>query len=207
MIILKRGYNHTEDGSNCQDFVTDFGNIKLVMDGCSGSPHSEVGAKLFAHFYGQYKNLYLTFSRLEEIFPDSKDVFNFLSFTALELKDLQNYFQVRICGDGYVITQDHNDKIDFVKFDFGAAPPYYAYNWVDPKLLTAYQDGVNFETYLYDKKDYKAVGIASDGIRFIIDSFYRNEFEEYLIKRNASAIKRLINRQHIDFKDDISIAI
>jgi hypothetical protein len=207
MIILKRGYNHTEDGSNCQDFVTDFGNIKLVLDGCSQSPHSEVGAKLFARFYNRRQSIFDTFQTLTNLFTDSKDIFNYLLFTVLVLKETETTFDVDICGDGYIIAQDYKDNIDFIKFDFGSAPPYFAYNYVDPKILTDYQDGVLIECHSFKKSDYKAVGIASDGIRYIVDSFYRNEFEDYLIKRNVAAIKRLINRQHLDFKDDISIAI
>jgi hypothetical protein len=96
-------------------------------------------------------------------------------------------------------------------------PPYYIYNYVDPNLLSQeeqkrwfscpHKNGVGINTQFFLKDKYKAIGIASDGIRYILDSYYKNNFVEFIKNREEIKIKRLINAHHFDFKDDISIII
>lgn len=208
MIINKIGYEHIESGLNCQDFGIEYDNKKLVMDGCSGSIHSEVGAKLFAHLMKKNKmSPQTTFSTLTKIFTEDNEINDHLLFTILSLVELEDSFSVDICGDGYIIKQRYDDTLEYEKIGEGNMPPYYAYNFINKDKLSKYKEGTFFETRTYSKEDYKAIGIATDGLQYILDSYYKDEFEQYLILRKLNRIKLLINREHRHFKDDITIAI
>lgn len=211
MFINKIGYQHLEMGMNNHDFGFEQNNTKCVVDGCSEGLHSEVGAKLFCHLYkNNDKNINRTldiFYQLISMFKSVEDIKNYLLFTILLLHERQDIFQVQICGDGIIIKQKHDDTLEYEIKDFGGSPPYFSYNFIDPKYLTKYNTGVMFEVLSYWKTDYKAIGIASDGLQYILDSPFKNEFEDLFIKRKEFSIKRLINREHKLFKDDITIVI
>ena len=216
MIIVKPGAYHTEYGLNCQDAAVEFnvvdnefGNsyVKCIVDGCSEGEHSEVGAQLFCLMRKQGRGIKDIFNEMNKLFLNPADKLNYMLFTILQVEEFKDNFQTDVCGDGYIILQDHNDKITYEKFDYEGAPPYYAYNYFPKDKLKKYQEGVNFKQSTYSKEEYKAVGVASDGLQYILDTNLRTEFEQLLISRRLVAIKRFINKHAIVFKDDISIAI
>jgi hypothetical protein len=211
MFINKIGYQHLELGLNNHDYGFEQDNIKCVVDGCSEGLHSEVGAKLFCHFYKNSNDnndrILKIFQQLTSIFSLVEDIKNHLLFTILLLYENDNIFHVQICGDGIIIKQKHDDTLEYEIKDYSGSPPYFSYNFIDEKYLTKYKDGVLIGVSNYWKTDYKAIGIASDGLQYILDSPFKEEFENLLIKRKEFAIKRLINREHKLFKDDITIAI
>ena len=59
--------------------------------------------------------------------------------------------------------------------------------------------------------EYKRVGIASDGIRFMVNPapeniLLKDEFIQILKEDKAGKMKRFINKHHNIFKDDVTIA-
>jgi serine/threonine protein phosphatase PrpC len=81
------------------------------------------------------------------------------------------------------------------------------YNYTDKKYLSHYTEGVEISQKIFNKSDYKNIGLATDGLRYIFDKEYEQEFIRLLEQNKESAIKRLINREHKHFKDDITIVI
>ncbi len=218
MILVKMGKYHKEFGINCQDFAADYENIKIVVDGCSDSAHSEVGAKLFCNLLPKCDySIKKTFERLCQIFETDKEIKDYLLFTILILRENEDNFYVSICGDGYVILRDFEDNLELKKYEYGSEPPYYAYNkFSDKSCLTKYYNGVQINEYIFSKTQYKSVGISSDGLDYIVNSNYKNEFIELLKRGKPIPIKRFINKyentiindkNQRGFQDDISIAI
>lgn len=223
MFVSKIGMDHIEMGMNCQDaglFIeeesNDFG-YALICDGCSQGLHSEVGAKTFVHFIEKSINdeticdYNSVLENMIQFFGNDPDtVKNYLCFTTLILKRQKDISLVGHCGDGYIIFQDTNDNITFEELSDGDYPKYPIYNFVNKKYLKLYQNGVEFTWKQYDI-GYKKIGIASDGLRFIVncrdeDLKLKDEFIDILKSGKESRMKRFINKNHRLFKDDITIA-
>lgn len=132
---------------------------------------------------------------------------DFLSFTILRLSDAKDKWIIDYCGDGYIILQDKDGNITFEELTDGEYPKYYIYNYISPEYLSHYKDGANFEQRGYRKEQYQKVGIASDGLRFILqaDEDLKNEFVECLKSGKETKVKLFINRNHKIFKDDVTI--
>lgn len=216
MFINKMGYEHKENGVNCQDYGFVGENSSYICDGCSEGKHSEVGAKLFCHLMKNhflseksgYIDVNIAFSKLCEIIGNNPQwKRDFLSFTILRLSEMADTFAVTNCGDGYIILQDEDGNITFEELTDGEYPKYYIYNYIDSKYLSHYKDGANFEQRRYSKDQYQKVGIASDGLRFILqaDEDLKNEFIECLKSGKETKVKLFINRNHKIFKDDVTI--
>ena len=71
--------------------------------------------------------------------------------------------------------------------------------------LAYYKNGVKFTELHYSKEDYKNLGAATDGLRYIFGKEFEKEFIGLLLSKKINALKRLINREHKHFKDDITI--
>jgi len=216
MFINKIGYSHWELGKNNHDYGFEQDDIKCVVDGCSEGLHSEVGAKLYCQLLKNSNGTltdYKIFNRFQKIFDcrDEKEwakiILNYFLFTILIIEDKITLWKIDTCGDGVIIKQTWDNKFEYDIIEQNGKPKYYAYNYIDAKFLTDYQNGVDFDTKIIFKQDYKAVGIASDGLEYILNSEFKEEFEEYLRDRKEAKIKRLINREHKHFKDDITIII
>jgi hypothetical protein len=209
MFVNKIGAQHLELGKNCQDYGVENEIIKLVCDGCSEGEHSEVGAKAFCHLADEGFDIPNSFKLLTRLFAQSDAVIkDFLCFTILRVKQTEENFYVDYCGDGYVILEDLNGDITFERLNDGEYPKYYAYNYCNPNNLKFYKDGVPILRLEYSKKQYKNVGVASDGLRFIVendDSALRDEFINLLRDGKSVKVKRFINRNQKIFKDDITI--
>jgi hypothetical protein len=118
-----------------------------------------------------------------------------------------NSFSVEFCGDGYIILEDNDGNITFERLDDGEYPKYYVYNYCDKTKLSHYQEGVNFNISLYPFEKYKNVGIASDGLRYILERpELMDEFIGILKSGVAVRMKRFINKYQSVFRDDITIA-
>ena len=213
MFINKIGYSHLEKGLNNQDYGFIHNNIKCVVDGCSEGLHSEVGVKLFCHMYENLgcpiistKDFFNVIFNSNIINNKPNSIKDFLLFTILFVEELEEHFVVYSCGDGIIIKQKHDDILEYEIIEQNNKPKYYAYNYISEEYLSDYKNGVNFDLRYYKKDKYKSIGIASDGLQYILNSDFKEEFEKSLIKRKEFAIKRLINREHKLFKDDITIA-
>ena len=209
MFINKIGMEHIESGMNCQDFGFYEENRAYICDGCSEGKHSEVGAKLFCRMQNIYHNSNYVFTKLVDLFQGNpQDLKDFLCFTVLRLKEKATRFVVKYCGDGFVILQDIDGNIAFEELTDGEYPKYYVYNYIDEKYLSHYKTGVGFSEKSYSKEKYQKVGIASDGLRFILnaDEELKKKFIECLKSGKEVKTKLFINRNHHIFKDDITIA-
>lgn len=209
MFINKIGMEHLEIGANCQDYGFIGERSSYVCDGCSEGKHSEVGAKLFCHLK-QRTDYDVTdiFSMMIDVIggnPNCKR--DFLSFTILRLAECVDDFTVSYCGDGYIILQDHDGNITFEELSDGEYPKYYIYNYIEPEYLKHYKDGVSFSQKTYLKEKYAKVGIASDGLRYILqtDEELKQEFIKYLKSGKELKLKLFINRNRKIFKDDVTI--
>lgn len=210
MFINKIGWEHKESGRNCQDFGFEQPFESIVCDGCSEGEHSEVGAKLFCYLMQDGICPYYTaFETMLEIFGnDYKALKNYLCFTIIDLtKEREKFWDLNYCGDGFVILQDHDGNITFEELSDGEFPKYYVYNYIDEQYLKHYKNGVSFLHKEYFKEQYQKVGIASDGLRYILqaDEDLKKEFIECLKSGKELKTKLFINRNHHIFKDDITI--
>ena len=227
MNILKMGYDHMIYGVNCQDSTVEYKNIKMLCDGCSAGKHSEVGAKLFCKiFVDKYKKeveeygndvctYYLLNSSMEQLLnivgDDLENVKNYASFTIFNIIKNKDFYDIYFCGDGYIILIKDNN-VEYIKIDCGEYPEYLVYNICkDREQLKQYKDGVIVHNYMYNIDDYDAVGVASDGIRFIADrpddDPLKIEFNNALLSGKDIKVKLFINKHKEVFKDDVSILL
>ncbi len=228
MFVNKIGKQHIDFGVNCQDFgviskdqpimscLHDnrliHSDIKVVCDGCSEGLHTEVGAKSFIHLLHYYNyDAKFTFEELNKIFGQStKSLKDYMSFTILYAfeDDGINSFRVFNCGDGYIIGLTNMGEIEFIRLDDGEYPKYYVYNYIDPKYLKYYSEGVSFEEHQFSREQYVKIGVASDGIRFVFDQdeSFQNRFKKLLENDKEAAMKRFINMNKSVFRDDVTIA-
>lgn len=209
MFINKIGMEHLETGMNCQDYGFEGDRVAVVCDGCSQGKHSEVGAKLYSYLWGEmeFSHIYC-FQKMIGIFGKSKNVLkDYMSFTILHLIYGSDESIVQYCGDGYIILQDHDGSITFEELSDGEYPKYYIYNYIDPQYLKHYKDGVSFSQKTFSKEEYAKVGIASDGLRYILqaDEELREDFINCLKSGKELKTKLFINRNHKIFKDDVTI--
>lgn len=208
MFINKIGMEHLEMGMNCQDYGRKGDTWAVVCDGCSEGKHSEVGAKLYCHLISNWKFPNENMEKMIELIGDDPIALkDYLSFTILELSETDSEFEVMYCGDGYIILQDRDGNITFEELSDGEYPRYYIYNYIDPQYLNHYKDGVSFSQKTYSKEEYAKVGIASDGLRYILqeDEGLKQEFINCLKSGKEIKVKLFINRNHKVFKDDVTI--
>lgn len=228
MLINKIGKYHIDFGMNCQDAGFIGNNIKFVADGCSESKHSEIGAQLavmkltvipeikdialltdFVHF-----GIFHAWP-FDEVVTDLPNYTNlvrdYLLFTALMVRENADIFEVSYTGDGFIIAVRHDGTVQYIPVNTqDHNPGYYAYNYLDPERLSEHKDGVEVRKQSFSKKEYANVGVASDGIRYIVghpDAVLFMEFETLLKAGKEVPMKLFINRNQSVFKDDITIAI
>ncbi len=180
MNITVQGYGHYKECINNQDYYLQKENLKMVLDGCSGSDLSEVGTRLFVQLFSTLPNA----TKLECFEENVKKVFDFiidtfstcyedgkklekfisdnLLFTIIACFETEENFVVKMFGDGYIVTVNNYDRISYQRYYYGGYPPYFAYKYC--KNLYHEYNSYNFKTYEFSKKDYKKVGIATDGI-------------------------------------------
>lgn len=210
MFINKIGMEHLESGMNCQDYGFEGDRFSVVCDGCSEGKHSEVGAKIFCYLKKERDmTTDQSFASAIKLFGDYPSVLkDYMSFTVLELKIWDDaLWVITYCGDGYIILQDHDGNITFEELSDGEYPKYYIYNYVPPEYLKHYKDGVSFSQKTYSKEKYAKIGIASDGLRYILqaDEELKQEFINCLKSGKELKTKLFINRNHKIFKDDVTI--
>lgn len=209
MFINKIGMEHLESGMNCQDYGFEGDRVSVVCDGCSEGKHSEVGAKLYTHLWGEreFVNSHCFQKMIDFLGNSTKVLKDYMSFTILQLIYGYEENVVQYCGDGYIILQDHDGNITFEELSDGEYPKYYIYNYIEPEYLKHYKDGVSFSQKIFSKEKYAKVGIASDGLRYILqaDEELKREFTNCLKSGKELKTKLFINRNHKIFKDDVTI--
>lgn len=225
--ISKIGSDHTFANMNNQDFTFSLPNMKIVMDGCGSGKHSEVGVRIFGQLFSRKAKEYFDkgeaicaenfertvnsiFEKMLELCDDTTFIFQNYCFTILVCFETEDEFVVYSCGDGYIITENTEGVITFEKLDDGEYPCYYCYNFTDKSALAAYQEGVSFKVSRFSKEEYKNVGVASDGLRYIegLLEIEMTKLLRFLREGKGAQIEKLINRNNLKngmFHDDISL--
>lgn len=221
MIISSQGFGHFTQGLNNQDFGMEVSQMLLVLDGCSGAKFSEVGTRLFGQLFFRregfdqhekfeenvreifeeliagMRKYYASQQELEEEFIQEN-----LLFTILACFELEDKYVVKIFGDGYIITENKQGLISYMRFSYGKYPPYFAYKYCSHM---DYQNR-SFKTFEFSKEDFVKVGIASDGILPIVKGEIRG-IEDSIVQGNDIAVEMAIKTQKQIFFDDVTIGM
>ena len=203
MKISRQGYTHYSDGINNQDFYYTEGNMKMILDGCSDSKYSEIGTRLFVQLFATLpnrtklecfeENVKYVFDKLLEQFKfwykSQEDLENFimdnLLFTIVACFETENSFVVKLFGDGYVVTENHNDCVSYIKHYYGRRPTYYVYKYCELIPNNIFKE-YEFKTFTFSKEDFKEVGIASDGIAPIVKYDSLKTFDDIITSKLKS---------------------
>lgn len=193
-------------------------NLKLVTDGCSSAEFSEVGTRLFVQAFAKLPNRFdvnefegnvrKAFESILSITSpeDANDfIANNLLFTIIACFETEDKFIVKFIGDGYIITVNHEDVVSYTRLFYGKTPPYFAYTKIP---TTTYEEPLKFKTFEYPKKDFKLVGIASDGIAPIADKKLDVDFDALVLGTDTKySPEGIIRSNQSQFFDDITILI
>lgn len=235
MIISKQGSGHFANGLNNQDFYHETSRMCLIVDGCSGAQHAEVGSKLFVQlltrmedydnpdkFEGNVENVfksmdemfskhYLKDGKLDNDLYINEFVAKNMLFTIIALFKTDKGFMVKMFGDGYIFTVNNRGLISYLKYSYGKCPPYYAYKFFN------FPDGISlrdktFRTWHFDNLKFKSVGIGSDGIAPIVASYdlksnlhFARKMDGHIKSKNFDAIMHEIQANSAAFSDDTTI--
>ncbi|MDO4283409.1 MAG: hypothetical protein Q4D02_07205 [Clostridia bacterium] len=229
VLINKMGSLHVFEDIANQDYFLAVDNIKMVLDGCSKDENgewlkSEVGVKLFSQLFERLPKdirnnpelletcVNLIFDKLISLATDKSFISQNFCFTILIVYELEEKFVVKYCGDGYIITRKKNvseaeDELEYISLESECnegCPKYYVYNYISSKL---YSEGVSFKTKEFSKEEYENVGIASDGLRYLLDLGFpvKSKLDENLLNDKAGRIRVQIARNYDSIKDDITI--
>lgn len=229
VLISKIGSLHVFEGIPKQDNLLAIDNVKMVLDGCSQDENgnwlkSEVGVNLFAQLFERLPKdircnpdmiescTSLVFERLLSLSNDVSFISNNFCFTILMLYELEDRFVVKYCGDGYIIARkkeilEGENEIEYISLDSECnegCPIYYVYNYIASKL---YNNGVIFKQKEFMKSEYERIGIASDGLKYLLDLGFSTvkKLNENLVNDKAGKIRVQIARNSDSIKDDITI--
>jgi len=241
MLIIKMGTEHITYGTNCQDYGLENDHLLCVVDGCGEGKHSEIGSKLFIKKIEDYliskpSNLHSVFKKIDFVSPKmmeyffkgvmhavissgaskrqiANDIREYLSFTIMVLKEYNDVWKGIVYGDGYLILENEKHEIEFREFPHQEYPSYIAYKYIDKAFLTETIPDITPQQFTLAKKDYQGVGVASDGLRYVIGTPFESDVKKYLLDNKEVKIKLLINKLNLQyqkgggfFKDDITIA-
>ena len=221
MLISSQGNGHFQGGLNNQDFGIETPRMLLVLDGCSDAKYAEIGTRLFAQLFSRKEEcdkLEKFENNVKEVFEDlismmkpyypSENEFeidfimeNFL-FTILACFETEDKYIVKMFGDGYIITQNMEGLVSYIRFNYGKCPPYFAYKYCKNTPFQDYQ----FKTFEFDKKHFKKVGIATDGVQPIVVNGHKKQ-DNFICEGKEDIVKNFIITHRSQFTDDITIAI
>lgn len=227
MIITSQGFGHftQQPQLNNQDFGIDSSRMLLVLDGCSGAKYSEVGTRLFAQLFSRkedWDNLEIFEDNVKSVFDDlinkmsdyypiyedlkNEFIMENLLFTIIACFQTEDKYIVKLFGDGYVITQNIQGSVSYIKFSYGKCPPYFAYkycNLCDDRGID-FKD-YKFKTFCFEKTIFPKVAIATDGIMPIAIGNVKG-VDNHIVSGNDLLVKMAINQQKQSFEDDVTIA-
>lgn len=219
MIITSQGKGHFTQGINNQDFGIESSRALIVLDGCSAAKYSEVGTRLFAQLFSRkeewdraenfednVKDIFDDIiNQMEKYYPERRDletefIMENLLFTIIACFETEDKYIVKLFGDGYIITQNNRGLISYMRYSYGKCPPYFAYKYCD--LEDVRFKNHEFKTFIFDKKIFPKIAIATDGVMPIAKGEIGkiNIFEE-----NKILIQMKIDSQKNSFYDDVTI--
>jgi len=134
--------------------------VVVISDGCSGSPHTDLGARILARCAIDGFRTHVVFrhgSLIRKAYAIAIQLGlgrRCLDSTLISIRGSEN--GVTVCGDGYVIgCRLFGDKrfVDVIHVDFSDKPPYLSYN-LDDYEFDCSSGGVKFDRYkLLDETD------------------------------------------------------
>lgn len=223
MIITSQGYGHYTQGLNNQDFGCETPQMVLILDGCSGAKYSDAGVRLFAQLLSRKEdcdkeeffesNVKSTFKDIIEMSSkyyktqddlENNYILENLLFTIIACFQTKDNFIVKLFGDGYIITQNKYGSISYMRFSYGQCPPYWAYKYCSEH--TDFFKNYNFKKFVFDKKIFEKVAIATDGIMPAALGQLEN-FDRVLKEGNEEIIKWTLNKNRQIFDDDVTIGM
>ncbi len=221
MLITSQGFGHFTKNINNQDFGIETERMLLVLDGCSEATCSESGTKQFGQLFSQKEgcesvenfenNVREVFEDImvtpRKYYPTQKDfvqkyIMENLLFTILACFETEDSYIVKLFGDGYIITENKQGIISYIKFNYGKCPPYFAYKYCDLPEYSNYE----FKTFKFDKKYFSKVGIGTDGILPIVKGAIP-KIESFISQANKLMIDVSIRNQRQSFFDDITFGL
>jgi len=221
MIISSQGFGHYTDGINNQDLGIEHGKMLLLLDGCTAAKYSDSGVRLFGQLFsrkGDCDNLEKFEDNVKSVFDDiirlsaryyatreelEKDfIMENLLFTIIACFETEDKYVVKLFGDGYIVTQNVKGLISYIKFAYGKCPPYCAYRYCQTAPINFQTN--DFKTFIFDKKSFSKVLIASDGLMHIAKGAFR-DLDTGIATGNFSLLETLIREQRMRFFDDVTI--
>lgn len=223
MEINRQGHGHYVNGINNQDFFYKEENLRMVLDGCSDAKYSEIGTRLFSQLFRllpERLNIDKFEDNVKQVFDELLERFSFWYKTQEELEDFimenllftiiacfetEEEFIVKIFGDCYIVTINQNDRVSYMKHYYGKLPPYFAYKYCAD---TPFKDS-HFKTYIFSKKYFKKVGVASDGIAPLAIGSFKSNFDSLLVSKIPAdySIEGIILANRSFFDDDVTFLI
>jgi len=236
------GINNQDVGFTIEMKDSNVNRVSVILDGCSEALHPDVGAGVFALLFKSMlqEMEHVSFDKIvnaaigcfrhvmENVINDEFDpsiLEDYMLFTLFILVEDDTSWRVAIIGDGCLIFQGNENKISILPINHSETPPYMAYQYIP--TCKAYTDEPSdvfmsmlgsltftFNKMFYKKNDFKAIGIASDGLMAIIGSNEEEIFKQLLVARNEAGMKRFINKLNLEnnerggfFKDDVTVII
>lgn len=231
MIFSKAGNVHIKHMCNNQDFYLLKDNFFLLTDGSSVGGDSDFGTRLFCKLFNMenvkedgsdfeekvekvFKKIFKIFNiNVEENLKTDDLIFLMLNFafSIFACFETKESFIVKFLESGYIITQNINDEISYIKINYKSDLHYFIYNY-----YPAQKEKIKFEEYVFSKKDFKRVGLASEGIESIVfskmnatdkikfDSLLLNE-SDFNKERNVNQVLKLIEDNPNFFNEDVTI--
>lgn len=139
--------SHYKIGSGhkvCQDYTLTLGDHSIIVcDGCSGSPHSDMGARLLAFSSSvcmpdlATKDIYTKEDFESPTLKEYREVFRLSPDATLMLANMDGY--VRVFGDGYVAARSrHTHKWEIYRIEFQKNMPAYVSYLLDEEVGLSY---------------------------------------------------------------------
>jgi len=159
-----------------------------------------------------------------------------LDATLLYLEVMNEYVSIVTAGDGVIFAINKNDELEYWNIEYPSGAPFYPSYLLDEKRYDKYveecgvssniqyfsvknertwqHDGM-FHTMSFDKKDYKFVGVASDGVltcdmpieqTLIQLTSFKNTKGDFVKRRMRRFLKDCVKNNTYP-TDDISMAV
>lgn len=223
MIISSQGFGHFTQGMNNQDFGIESPRMLLILDGCSGARYSEVGTRLFAQLFSrkeEWDSVEKFENNVETVFKDILDmmkkyysvqddlekefIMENLLFTIIACFETEESFIVKLFGDGYIISQNTKGCVSYMRFSYGKCPPYFAYRHCN--LEQGNFKDYTFKTFVFDKKVFPKIAIATDGIMPIAKGDIQG-VDRHIVNGNITLLENAVRTNRPAFYDDVTIGV
>ena len=157
----------------CQDYARTNGHLALLSDGCSGSPDTDIGARLLVNAALLEPVIDATLPRRAAArarqwalsqglgVPDHTP--GCLDATLLLAWRRGGHLHALVAGDGAVALRHRSGRIELHRIDHGAAPPYPIYHH-QPDRLACLSAPIAPAALTVPVDEYDLLAVLSDGV-------------------------------------------